>query len=105
MVFLGVQTWSPFVTRKSGHIWQIWAEMTQMLMPKSTKVAQIHLPECNSAKLRQISAKIRRISAKIRQISPCRKRGEAKGDRQKSDQKRQKSDKKGYQKVTETEKK
>ena len=43
-----VQSWSSFVTRKSGHIWRIWAEMTQTLMPKSTKVAQIHLPECNS---------------------------------------------------------
>ena len=59
----------PFVTRKSGHIWRIWAEMTQMLMPKSTKVAQIHLPECNSAKICQISAKICQISAKIRRIS------------------------------------
>ena len=36
--------------------------MAQTLMPKSTKVAQIHLPECNSAKIRQISAKIRQIS-------------------------------------------
>ena len=73
---LGVQSWSPFATRKSGHIWRIWAEMTQTLMPKSTRVAQIHLPECNSAKIRQISAKfppkfakICQISAKIRQIS------------------------------------
>ena len=40
------------MTRKSGHIWQIWAEMTQTPKPKSTKVAQIHLPECNSAKIR-----------------------------------------------------
>ena len=55
----GVQSWSPFVTRNSGHIWRMWAEMTQMLMPRSTKVAQIHLPECNSAKIRQISAKFR----------------------------------------------
>ena len=47
------------MTRKSGHIWRIWAETTQTLMPKSTKVAQIHLPECNSVKIRQISAKIR----------------------------------------------
>ena len=77
---LGVQSWSPFVTRKSGHIWQIWAEMTQMLMPKSTKVAQIHLSECNSAKFppkfakfppnfRQNSPNFRQNSAKIRQIS------------------------------------
>ena len=62
MLLLGVQSWSPFVTQKSGHIWRIWAEMTQTLMPKSTKVAQIHLPECNSAKIRQISAKIRQSS-------------------------------------------
>ena len=55
---LGVQSQSPFVTRKSGHIWRIWAEMTQTLMPKSSKVAQIHLPECHSAKIRQSSAKI-----------------------------------------------
>ena len=74
---LGVQTWSPFVTQKSGHIWQIWAEMTQTLMPKSTKVAQIHLSECNSANTHQIFPKILpkfrqnlpQISAKIRQIS------------------------------------
>ena len=66
---LGVQSWSPFVARKSGHIWRIWAEVTQTLMSKSTKVAQIHLPECNFAKIRQISAKISQVSAKIRQIS------------------------------------
>ena len=73
---LGVQSWSRFVTRKSGHIWRIWAEMSQTLMPKSTKVAQIHLPERNSAKSRQIllnftkfPPKFVNISAKIRQIS------------------------------------
>ena len=49
---LGVQSWSPFVTRKSGHMWRISAEMTQTPMPKSTKVAQIHWPERNSAKIR-----------------------------------------------------
>ena len=38
-------------------------------MPKSTKVAQIHLPERNSAKIHQISAKIPPKSAKIGQIS------------------------------------
>ena len=46
---------------------------TLIIMPKSTKAAQIHLPERNSAKLRQISAKIRQIrqiSAKIRQNLP-----------------------------------
>ena len=69
--FFGVQSWSPFVTRKSGHIRQILAEMTQMLMPKSTKVAQIHLSECNSARIRQISTKIRQISAKIRPGNSC----------------------------------
>ena len=69
-MYLGVQSWSPFVTRKSGHTWRIWAEMTQTLMPKSTKVAQIHLPERNSAKIRQISAKIRQNSTKIRQDLP-----------------------------------
>ena len=52
------------MTRKSGHIWRIWAEMTQTLMPKSTKVAQIHLPECNSAKFPPKFAKIRQISAR-----------------------------------------
>ena len=57
------------MTRKSGHIWQIWAEMIQTLMPKSTKVAQIYLSECNCAKIRQISAKIRQISAEICQIA------------------------------------
>ena len=65
--FLGVQSWSPFVTRKSGHIWRIWAEMTQTPTPKSNKVAQIHLPECNSAKIRQILlnfTKFRQMSAK-----------------------------------------
>ena len=59
---LGVQSWSPFVTRKSGHIWRIWAEMTQTLMPKSAKVAQIHLP------IRQVSAKIR-LPPNFRQVS------------------------------------
>ena len=48
---LGVQSLSPFVIRKGGHIWRIWAVTTQTLMPKSTKVAQIHLPECISAKI------------------------------------------------------
>ena len=47
--------------------------MTQTLMLKSTKAAQIHLPECNSAKIRQISAKFlpkfAKIPPKIRQIS------------------------------------
>ena len=74
---LGVQSWSPFVTRKSGHIWRIWAEMTQTLMPKSTKVAQIHLPcrmqfrqnSPNFAKFPPKFAKFCRVSAKIRQIS------------------------------------
>ena len=60
--FLGVQSWSPFVARKSGQIWRIWAEMTQTLMPKSAKVAQIHLPECNS---RQNSPSFRQNSAKF----------------------------------------
>ena len=69
-ISLGVQSWSPFVTRKSGHIWRTWAEMTQTLMPKSTKVAQIHLPECNSAKIRQISAKIRQDLPNFRPNSP-----------------------------------
>ena len=64
---LGVQSWSPFVTRKSGHIWRIWAEMTQTLMPKSTKVAQIHLPECDSAKF---PPKFAKFARKIRQILP-----------------------------------
>ena len=68
--FLGAQSWSPFVTRKSGHIWRIWAEMTQTLMPKSTKAAQIHLPECNSAKFPpEFRQNFRQISGKIRQIS------------------------------------
>ena len=66
---LGVQSWSPFLTRKSGHIWRIWAEMTQTLMPKSTKVAQIHLPERNSAEIRQVSAKSRHWP-NFRQNSP-----------------------------------
>ena len=44
--------------------------MTQTLMPKSTKVAQIHLPDWNSAKIRQISANICQISTKICQNSP-----------------------------------
>ena len=60
---LSVQSWSPFVTLKSGHIWRTWAEITQTLMPESTKKAQIHLPECTSA--RQISAKIPPKFAKI----------------------------------------
>ena len=62
----------PFVTQKSGHIWRIWAEMTQTLMPKLTKVAPIHLPECNSPKFAKFPPKfatICQISAKIRQIS------------------------------------
>ena len=76
---LGVQSWSRFVTWKSWHIWRLWAEMTQTPMPKSTKVAQIHLPERNSAKICQILlnltksppkfAKSCQISSKIRQIS------------------------------------
>ena len=69
MFSLGVQSWSPFVIRKSGHIMRIWAEMTQTLMPKSTKVAQIHLPECNSGKICQISAKIRQNLQNFRQNS------------------------------------
>ena len=71
---LGVQSWSPFATRKSGHIWRIWAERTQTLVPKSTKVAQIHLPERNSTKIRPISAKffrqkLAKIPPNFRQIS------------------------------------
>ena len=76
---LGVQSWSPFVTRKSGHTWRIWAEMTQTPLPKSTKVApnslaraQFHQNSPNLAEFHQISANIRKncqISTKIRQIS------------------------------------
>ena len=62
------------MTRKSGHIWRIWVEMTQTLMPKSTKVAQIHLPECNSAKIRQIFLNFTKFAPKFapkfRQNSP-----------------------------------
>ena len=57
------------MTRKSGHIWRIWAEMTQTLMPKSTTVAQIHLPECNTAKFSPNSAKIPPKFAKFAKIS------------------------------------
>ena len=58
------------MTRKTGHIWRIWVEMTQTLMPKSTKVAQIHLPERSSARIRQISAKIRQNLPNVRQNAP-----------------------------------
>ena len=30
------------MTRKSGHIWRIWPEMTPKFIPKPTKVTQIH---------------------------------------------------------------
>ena len=41
-----------------------------MLMPKSTKVAQIQLPECNSTKIRQIFIEFHQISPNFRQILP-----------------------------------
>ena len=67
---LGVQSWSPFLTRKSGHIWRVWAEMTQTIMPKSTKVGQIHLPECNSPKFAKFPPKFRQNSPNFHPNSP-----------------------------------
>ena len=64
-LLLGVQSWSPFVTRKSGHIWRIWPQMTQTVMPKSSKVAQI--PTVARLQFRQNSPSFRPNS---RQISP-----------------------------------
>ena len=59
----------PFCDTESGHIWRIWAEMTQTLMPKSTKVAQIRLPECNSPNSPNFRQHFAKFAAKIRQIS------------------------------------
>ena len=56
-------------TEKWAHL-RIWAEMTPMLMPKSTKVAQIHLPERNSAKIHQISPNFRQNSPKFVKFPP-----------------------------------
>ena len=56
------------MTWKSGRIGRIWPEMAQKLRPASTKVAQVDLQGCNSAKFWwQFRQKIRQ---KIRQLSP-----------------------------------
>ena len=71
---LGVQSWSPFVTRKGGHIWRIWAEMSQTPHAKINQncpnsLARVQFRQ-NSPNFRQISAKFRQKSPNFRQNSP-----------------------------------
>ena len=66
---LGVRSWSPFVTRKSGHISRIWAEMTQALMPKLTKSSPNSLAR---VQFRQNSPKFAKFPQKFAKLAKFR---------------------------------
>ena len=99
------------VFEKSREIWNIF--VSPKFAPKFDPkffVLSWHVEKSSPQISPDFSHRRFQISNRIRlsnftKNSPCRKRGEAKGDRQKSDQNRQKRWQKGYQKVTETEKK
>ena len=60
----------PFVTRKSGHIWRSWPEMTQKFMPISAKVAQSHSISIAGGKPAKMNQNSRQNSPDFRQNSP-----------------------------------
>ena len=77
IIFLGVQSWSPFVTRKSGHIWRIWAENdpnahAKINQSSPNSLARVQFRRQNSPNFRQNSPKFAKFPpkfAKICQIS------------------------------------